>query len=314
VPSIIAHRGASAYLPEHSLPAKALAYGMGADFLEQDVVASRDGHLMVLHDLILDDVSDVARKFPNRARADNHFYCIDLDLDEIRTLNFGERLDPATGKLRFPGRFPRGARNFSPVTLREEIHFVQGLNQATGRRVGIYPELKHAGWHREQGIDIADGVLKLLDQFGYLAGGGDPVYLQCFDPEELKRVRQIAGPDLPLIQLLDSKTEVTDELLREITEYAAGIGPSIKLIYRGNDPDGRPQTRNLVEVAHDRGLAVHPYTFRADDLPAGMENFDDLLELFICKLEVDGVFTDFTDRVAEFGKRLARAKNQSRPQ
>ena len=129
VPSIIAHRGASAYLPEHSLAAKALAYGMGADFLEQDVVASRDGELLVLHDLFLDAVSDVADKFPTRARADGHFYCIDFDLVEIRTLNFGERLDPATGELRYAGRFPRDAGMFPAVTLREEIQFVQGLNK-----------------------------------------------------------------------------------------------------------------------------------------------------------------------------------------
>jgi glycerophosphoryl diester phosphodiesterase len=303
VPSIIAHRGASAYLPEHSLPAKALAYGMGADFLEQDVVASRDGELLVLHDLFLDDVSNVADKFPARARDDGHFYCIDFDLREIRTLSFGERLDPATGGLRFAGRFPRNAGTFQVVTLREEIRFTQGLNKATGRRVGIYPELKHAAWHREQGIDLTDTVLELLDHSGYLTGGGDPVFLQCFEPDELRRVHQCAGPTLPVIQLLDSKTDVDIKLLREISEYAVGIGPSIKLIYRGNREDGEPQLSNVVSMAHETGLAVHPYTFRADDLPAGIDDFNELLELFICQLRVDGILTDFTDRVADFRRR-----------
>ena len=303
VPSIIAHRGASAYLPEHSLAAKALAYGMGADFLEQDVVASRDGELLVLHDLFLDAVSDVVDKFPTRARANGHFYCIDFDLDEIHTLNFGERLDPVTGELRYAGRFPRKAGMFRVVTLRQEIRFVQGLNKATGRRVGIYPELKHAVWHREQGIDLTEKVLELLDHCGYLTRGGDPVFLQCFDPDELKQVRKSVGPGLPIIQLLDSKTDVDIQLLHEISEYAAGIGPSIKLIYRGKSEDGEPQLSNLVEAAHLAGLVVHPYTFRADDLPPGIDSFDELLELFIRTLRIDGIFTDFTDRVAEFRQR-----------
>ena len=303
VPSIIAHRGASAYLPEHSLAAKALAYGMGADFLEQDVVASRNGELLVLHDLFLDAVSDVADKFPTRARADGHFYCIDFDLNEIHTLNFGERLDPVTGELRYAGRFPRNAGMFPAVTLRQEIRFVQGLNKATGRRVGIYPELKHAAWHREQGIDLTEKVLELLDHFGYLTRGGDPVFLQCFDSDELKQVHKSVGPGLPVIQLLDSKTDVDSQLLQEISEYAAGIGPSIKLIYRGKCEGGEPQLSALVEMAHDTGLAVHPYTFRADDLPVGIDDFNELLELFILNLRVDAIFTDFTDRVADFRQR-----------
>jgi len=298
VPSIIAHRGASAYLPEHSLAAKALAYGMGADFLEQDVLASRDGELLVLHDLFLDAVSDVVDKFPTRARADGHFYCIDFDLNEIHTLNFGERLDPVTGELRYAGRFPRNAGMFPAVTLREEIRFVQGLNKATGRRVGIYPELKHAAWHREQGIDLTEKVLELLGHCGYLTEDGDPVFLQCFDPDELKQVRKSVGPGLPIIQLLDSKTDVDIQLLQEISEYAAGIGPSIKLIYRGKCEGGEPQLSALVEMAHDTGLAVHPYTFRADALPPGFESMQEMVRWFVDELEIDGLFTDFTDIAA----------------
>jgi glycerophosphoryl diester phosphodiesterase len=300
VTSIIAHRGASGYLPEHSLQAKALAYGMGADFLEQDIVASRDGELLVLHDLILDQVSDVAEKYPARARPDGRFYCIDFDLDEIRALKFGERIDPTTGQLRYPDRFPRPAGSFSVVTMREEIHFTQALNRASGGRVGIYPEIKHPAWHREQGIDISSKLLELLDNFGYLARGGDPLFLQCFDPDELKRIRRRAGSKLPIIQLVDSGTEVDDALLQTISGYATGIGPSLKLIYRGRDANGEPMTSGLVQAAHVQGLVVHPYTFRADDLPAGFDSLEDLLELFVIELRVDGVFTDFTDRVARF--------------
>jgi glycerophosphoryl diester phosphodiesterase len=192
---------------------------------------------------------------------------------------------------------------FPAVTLRQEIRFVQGLNKATGCRVGIYPELKHAAWHREQGIDLTEKVLELLGHCGYLTEGGDPVFLQCFDPDELKHVHKSVGPGLPIIQLLDSKTDVDLQLLHEISEYAVGIGPSIKLIYRGKSEDGEPQLSTLVKMAHDTGLAVHPYTFRADDLPAGIDDFNELLELFIVNLRVDAIFTDFTDRVADFRQR-----------
>ena len=161
-PIVIAHRGASAYLPEHSLPAKALAFGMGADYLEQDVIASRDGELLVLHDLVLENVSDVALKFPGRHRDDGHFYCIDFDLAEIRTLEFGERTKPGTEELTYPHRFPRNAGSFRVASFRDELCFLRGLNQATGRSVGIFTEIKAPAWHREQGIDLSDRVLAML--------------------------------------------------------------------------------------------------------------------------------------------------------
>jgi len=105
---IIAHRGASGYLPEHTLPAKALAYAMGADFLEQDVVATRDDQLVVLHDIYLDRVTNVAERFPGRAREDGRYYARDFDLGEMRTLKVTERLD-AGGLPVYPHRFPPAA-------------------------------------------------------------------------------------------------------------------------------------------------------------------------------------------------------------
>lgn len=300
-PLIIAHRGASGYLPEHSLAAKALAHGLGADYLEQDLVASRDGALLVLHDLWLDDVCDVADRFPNRRRADGHFYCIDFDLAEIRSLRFGERCDPATGAEKYPGRFPRSAGAFPVVTFDEEIRFVQGLNASSGRNVGIYPEIKAPQWHAEQGIDLARSVTDALDRHGYLEAGSR-VFLQCFDADTLRSVRARVGPGLPIIRLLSSRLPVDAAQLRDIASYADGIGPSLKLILRGIGTDNLSA---LVTQAHALGLAVHPYTFRADDLPAGIDDFDALLDLFIHDLRVDGLFTDFTDRVVR--RRKARA-------
>jgi glycerophosphoryl diester phosphodiesterase len=312
---IIAHRGASAYLPEHSLPAKALAYGMGADYLEQDIVASRDGELLVLHDLYLDHVSDVAARFPDRARPDGHFYCIDFDLDEIRRLRFIERRDPKTGNQRYAQRFPREAGGYRVVTLGEEIGFVQALNRATGREVGIYPEIKAPAWHRENGIELGDRLLTVLEAYGYLTKNSK-IYVQCFDFIELKRIKDRVGTALPLIQLIGSRYFTDGEAarpgLRHIARFAAGIGPSLALIYGGPQDDGTPKLSQLVEESHDTGLVVHPYTFRADDLPPGIDSFETLLEIFIGRLKVDGLFTDFPDRVsASLSK---RNQNQSRPQ
>lgn len=301
-PIVIAHRGASGYLPEHSLPSKALAFGMGADYLEQDLIASRDGELLVLHDLILDDVSDVAVKFPGRQRADGHFYCIDFDLQEIRRLQFAERTQPGTTRMRYPGRFPREAGGFAVSTFSDELRFIQGLNRTTGRKVGIFTEIKAPAWHRAQGVDLSARMLAMLDEFAYLRDGA-PVLLACFDMDELKNIRKRVGSGLPIIQLLSSKTVVDDDLLPEIATYANGIGPSIQLIYRGKGSAGEPRLTDLVRQAQDLGLAVHPYTFRADDLPDGIESFQELLDLFIVQLEVDGLITDFTDRVIDFRDR-----------
>jgi len=298
-PIVIAHRGASAYLPEHSLPAKALAFGMGADYLEQDVVASREGELLVLHDLVLNHVSDVAIKFPGRHREDGQFYCIDFDLQEIRTLQFAERIDPGTAKVHFPGRFPREAGGFPIASLSDELRFIGGLNKATGRKVGIFTEIKAPAWHREQGIDLSGKVLATLDDFGYLREGA-PILLACFDAHELKKIRKQVGPGLPIIQLLSSKTAVDGDLLRDIATYASGIGPSIQLIYRGKNEAGESCLTDLVRQAQDLGMAVYPYTFRADDLPDGMESFKELLDLFIVQLQVNGLITDFTDQVVDF--------------
>src|ERR671913_1263146 len=105
-PIVIAHRGASGYLPEHTLAGKALAYGLGADFLEQDVVATRDSQLVVLHDIYLDDVTDVAVRFPGRHREDGRHYVVDFDLAELQTLTVFERRAPGSSAAKFPSRFP----------------------------------------------------------------------------------------------------------------------------------------------------------------------------------------------------------------
>ena len=131
-PLVIAHRGASGYLPEHTLAAKALAHRMGADYLEQDVVASRDDQLIVLHDIYLDRVTDVAERFPGRARADGRFYARDFDTVELKQLRAWERMNE-DGTAVFPDRFPAKSGEFQLHTLSEELRFIRHLNARSGR-------------------------------------------------------------------------------------------------------------------------------------------------------------------------------------
>lgn len=302
-PLIIAHRGASGYLPEHTLESKALAYGQGADFLEQDIVATRDDELVVLHDIHLDTVSDVAEKFPDRARDDGRWYARDFDLAEIRSLRAWERMSPDRVGAVFAERFPVRTGYFSIPTLADEISMIQGLNKSTGRQVGIYPEIKKPAWHHEEGVDVASLLLRTLEQFGY-RDRRDPVYLQCFDPIETRRLREDLGTNLRVVQLLadnrwgEASTDydylLTRDGLEDIAGYADAIGPWVPQIYRVSD-SGDPESTGVVEAAHDEGLAVHPYTFRADQMPPGFDSYEACIRWFSDALVIDGLFTDFTD-------------------
>jgi glycerophosphoryl diester phosphodiesterase len=138
-PEVIAHRGASGYLPEHTLEAVALAYGMGADFIEQDLVLTKDGIPVVLHDIHIDTVTDVVQKFPDRKRDDGRYYAIDFTLAELKQLNAHERINHRTGQPSFPGRFPLNQSIFKIPTLEEELQFIAGLYKCSGNSVGFYP-------------------------------------------------------------------------------------------------------------------------------------------------------------------------------
>ena len=306
---VIAHRGASGYLPEHTLAAKAVAHAMGADYLEQDVVLSKDGVPMVLHDIHIDAVTDVAQAFPGRARDDGRFYAIDLSLDELKSLTVMERANER-GEQVFPGRFPRGASSFQIPTLAEEIELIQGLNLSTGREAGIYPEIKAPAWHRAEGQDISAIMLGVLADYGY-ADPDDPIYLQCFDWNETRRIRTELGWRGRLIQLLgenewaeapgvDYDALRTREGLAEIAQVADGIGPWLNHVVTGADEAGAWRMTGLVEDAHALGLAVHPYTFRADALPDYAGSLEEALRIFLVEAGVDGVFTDFPDQAVAF--------------
>ena len=312
-PVVIAHRGASGHLPEHTLQAKALAYAMGADYLEQDIVATQDDELVVLHDIHLDEVTDVAERFPARSRADGRYYVRDFTLAEIETLTVHERTD-ATGKQVFPSRKAHKGDEFRVHTLERELQLVTDLRDSGGHDVGIYPEIKNPAWHVEEGVDITILVLNALEQYGYRRHS-DPVYLQCFDEVEVRRIRHELGCELKLVQLIgedDWTDEPTDFAgmrtargLQRLAKTVDGIGPWVNQLYRLRRRDGHLSDTGLVRRAHDEGLVVHPYTYRSDALPAGFASFDALVEFSVRTLAVDGVFTDFPDAFLTAWRRIS---------
>lgn len=287
-PINIAHRGACGYLPEHTLPAKALAYGFNVDFIEQDVVLTKDDVPLIIHDIHLDTVTNVAEIFPDRVRADGRFYAIDFTFAEIQSLSVSERFNLEDKKAVFNGRFPIWKSSFRLHSLQQEIELIQGLNHSTGRNVGIYPEIKEPLWHRKEGKEISPIVLKVLADYGYKTAA-DNIFLQCFDFAELKRIRTVLKCQLPLIQLIEEDCD-----LNEVATYADGIGPWVKQIITGLDDDGNPLFSDLVARAKKLKLKVHPYTFRIDSLPKGL-NSDILLDFLFDKAQVDGIFSDFPD-------------------
>jgi len=302
-PIVIAHRGASGYLPEHTLAAKRLAHEQGADYLEQDVVMSRDGVPVVAHDLTLEATTDVATRFPTRARDDGRWYVIDFDWAELATLSVGPRRDPATGKRAWPSRPDTRGQQHRLHTLDDELRLIAELNRASGRTAGIYTEVKSPAFHRRHGIDPTPTILAVLARHGY-AARRDPVYLQCFDPQELQRIRDALGSDLKLVQLIgdnawgesnaDYDAMRTPAGLDAIARYADGIGPWIPQVVAFG-ADGSAASTGLAEQARSRGLAVHPYTIRADQLPAGAPSLAAVHDALFRLAGADGAFSDFPD-------------------
>ncbi len=326
---IIAHRGASGYLPEHTLHSKAMAYAMGADYLEQDLVMTKDDRLVVLHDRFLDRVTNVADIFPDRKRKDGRYYVLDFTLDELKQLNIieGFKIENGERVANFPERFPLGKSEFKINTFEDEIEMIQGLNKSTGKNVGIYPEIKSPWFHRHEGKDISKETLRILKKYGYTTKKSK-IYLQCFDPVEIKRIRKKLMPemamDLKLIQLIaetswnetmtygeDGKEYPYDydwmfkrNAMKKIAEYADGVGPWKSMIIKDESKKENIIETELVKDAYKAGMEVHPYTFRLDEgmVPEYAENFEDMLDIFLYKIGVDGVFTDFPDRAVDFVK------------
>lgn len=319
---VIAHRGASGYLPEHTLAAKAVAFAQGADYIEQDLVMTKDDRVIVLHDHHLDQVTNVRDIFPDRHREDGRYFVIDFTLDEIRSLSVFERFGivNGVGKPVFEDRFPYAKSRFKVHTFEEEIELIQGMNKSTGRAVGIYPEIKSPAFHTQEGKDISLAVLNILKAYGYVQKS-DKVYLQCFDWAELRRIHDDLMPqmemDLRLIQLLDpaddSRRLRQEGAFVKLAEVADGVGPSMHMIVEPDSPASELRITELVTLAHAAGMEVHPYTFRRDvgTIPDYASGLEDLLDIFLYQVGVDGVFTDFPDLAVDYIESRQSSESQA---
>ncbi len=258
---IIAHRGASWHLPEHTLPAYALAHGMHAGMIEPDVVATRDGALICAHDLTMETTTDAAEIFPGRAREDGKWYWIDFDLAEIR-------------RLRKFGRNGDNEVRSGVVTLDEMLTLVRRLDDRAGRVTGVIPEIKHPGFHAEHGMDLAAMVVAKLGEHGYRERD-DAAVIQCFDLDTLERLHD-GGCRLRLVWLIGEAP--TPEQMDRAGAFCHGLGPKRSLL---EDEFGSGTA--LLRDAQRRGLALYPYTFK--DEP-------DAVGRFLGVHRVDGVFCD----------------------
>lgn len=319
--TIIAHRGASGYVPEHTLESKVLGFAQGADYLEQDLAMTKDDKLVVIHDHFLDQLTDVAKKFPDRKRADGRYYVIDFTLGEIKTLEMTENFTEENGvqKAVYPGRFPLWKSHFAIHTLEEELELIQGLEKSTGRQVGIYPEIKAPWFHHQNGKDIAKATLEVLKKYGYTTKDSR-IYLQTFDFNELKRIKEELMPamnmDLKLVQLVAytdwHETEEKDKdgkwvnysydwmfepgAVKEIGKYADGIGPGWYMVIDENkSTKGNIVFTDLAREIKESGMESHPYTLRKDALPPFVDNIDEMYEAILYGAGSSGVFTDFPD-------------------
>jgi glycerophosphoryl diester phosphodiesterase len=266
-PLVIAHRGASAYLPEHTLEAYTLAHALGADVIEPDVVFSRDGVAICAHDIVMQEVTDVRSLFPERSRADGSWYWVDFDLAEIKRLSKTGRRSALDG-ADSPG--------YSVATLAEMIALVGRLDAASGRArpTGIIPELKQPESYSQAGLDPAAALTLALDRSGWPA---EAVMIQCFD---LVTIERLAGLTEHRLVWLCAQTP-TDEQLDRAAAVCHGLGPNRRLL---EDPTGRPLP--LLAEARRRGLALYPWTF-TDDREA--------MARFFRTHRVEGLFTDNPD-------------------
>jgi len=286
-PVVIAHRGASGYVAEHTLAAYAMAHAMEADFIEPDLVLTKDKILICLHDIHLEATTNVEEIFPERKREDKRWYAADFTLAEIRQLTAHERM---------AARYPATATGLGVPTFEEMIQLVQGLNTSRGRNAGIYPELKAPTWHNQSGLPIEEIFLETVKKYGY-DGPQANIFVQSFEPNCLLKLRNELGCNLPMIQLiadhLAMANMVSDAGLDAIAKYANGIGPDLSLLAKNPD---------LVQRAHARKLAVHPYTLRIDALPAKKTDATAALNWIFTESGVDGLFTDHPDAVVHFLK------------
>jgi glycerophosphoryl diester phosphodiesterase len=293
-PLIIGHRGASGYRPEHTLAGYRLAAEMGADFIEPDLVSTKDGVLIARHENEIGGTTDVAERFPDRkatktidGQATTGWFSEDLTLAEIKTLRAKERL--AFRSHEFDGRF-------EVPTFDEVIDLALQLGRELGRPIGVYPETKHPTYFRGIGLPLEQKLLASLEKHGWNRRDA-PVFIQSFESGNLKDLRKLTR--VRLIQLVDVRwpERLTDAGLKAVAEYADGIGPDKQFVIPVRPDRTVAPPTDLVQRAHAAGLLVHIFTIRIDKefLSPSYDGHPELEFQRLAALGVDGMFTDFPD-------------------
>jgi glycerophosphoryl diester phosphodiesterase len=325
---IIGHRGASGYRPEHTLASYELAARMGADYVEPDLVTTKDHVLVARHEPNITDTTNVAdhpefasrktTKIIDGAPPQTGWFTDDFTLAELKTLRAKERLPLVRqGNTLFDGRY-------EVPTFQEVIDLVKRLSRELHRDIGIYPETKHPTFFRDEGLPLEELLVKTLNRNG-LNQRGAKVFVQSFEISNLKALNNVLR--VPIVQLLDSPdlkpadvvkaggTTTYGDLataagLKGVAKYADGVGPAKTYIVPRDAAGNSLAPTSFVTDAHAAGLVVHPYTFRRENqfLPAELRvgdpadpNFPNLVGKAIdedqqfFKLGVDGIFTDNAD-------------------
>jgi glycerophosphoryl diester phosphodiesterase len=329
-PLVIGHRGAAGYLPDHTLQGYALAIRLGADYIEPDLVATKDGVLIARHEPDITATTNVADhpEFASRKTTKTidgvpteGWFASDFTLAEIKTL--GAKQPRAKRPTEFDGKF-------KVPTLQEVIDLAKRESRRQGRTIGIYPETKHPTFHKSIGLPLEARLVRVLKRNG-LNKRRSPVFIQSFEQTNLKQLNTMTP--VRLVQLVDANDTdangnptyappfdrpydwtvsgdpnlmsrtfgffATDAGLAEIKTYADGIGPWKVYIVPTDGGGGgniHPPT-DLIARAHARGLLVHTWTFRNDAMPsdASYQGNPIFEYLKFYELGIDGVFSDFPD-------------------
>jgi glycerophosphoryl diester phosphodiesterase len=291
-PVVIGHRGACGYVPEHTLTSYFIAMQDGVDYVEPDLVMTKDGVLVARHENEIGGTTDVARRpeFANRrttktidGTAHDGWFTEDFTLAELKTLRARERI-PAVrpGNTRFDGQF-------QIPTLEEILALVAGVQQQrevnarqlglpAPKPIGVYPETKHPTYFQGLGLGMEDLLVSTLHRHGYSGPNGLAI-IQCFEVANLKAMRR--KTELPIVQLMEAEGGPYDFVakgdettyrdmttaagLAEVATYATGIGPYKLQVIPRNADDTLGIPTSLVKDAHAAGLKVHAYTFRAEN-------------------------------------------------
>ncbi|WP_262700892.1 MULTISPECIES: glycerophosphodiester phosphodiesterase [Streptomyces] len=322
VPTVIGHRGASGYRPEHTFGSYQLALDMGADIIEQDLVPTKDGHLVCRHENDITATTDVSAhpEFADRKTTKTvdgtkltGWFTEDFTLAELKTLRAKERI---------PGNRQRNTLydgRWEVPTFEEVLQWAEREGRARGRRIWLYVETKHPTYFRKLGLGLEERVAKLLRRYGRHREDS-ALFLQSFEPSSIQRLRKLVDtPSVVLLSTINSRpwdfVEANDprtvadlvkpEGLKWIASYAQGIGPDLSVIIP-RTPDGKLGTpTSVVKDAHAAGLILHPYTMRNENtfLPADFRRgtdpnaYGDAFGAFKAYFAtgIDGIFSDNAD-------------------